>query len=114
MERFARVVLGYHGCLEPTASNLLNGTVSVDEWAPSENSWDWLGHGVYFWEHSPQRALEWARAKAGRLPRRGGKRPRPAVVGAVIQLGRSFDLMNVAHTRELGGAYAQIKAFFER
>ena len=24
---------------------------------PSENDYDWLGRGIYFWEHGPQRAL---------------------------------------------------------
>jgi len=26
----------------------------------SNNPWDWLGNGIYFWENDPQRALEFA------------------------------------------------------
>jgi hypothetical protein len=66
MERFARVVLGYHGCRAPVAADLLSGSLSIEDWAPSENAHDWLGHGVYFWEHSPERALDWARRKVAR------------------------------------------------
>jgi len=66
MERFARVVLGYHGCRASVAAALLSGNLSIDEWAPSENAHDWLGHGLYFWEHAPERALEWARRKVER------------------------------------------------
>ena len=57
MERFARIILGYHGAKTGAATEyarkLLLGEVSVDEWKPSENEFDWLGHGIYFWEHSP-------------------------------------------------------------
>jgi len=56
MLRFPRVVPGYHGCLEPLATELLNGTRPIADWQPSDNSWDWLGKGIYFWEHAPARA----------------------------------------------------------
>ena len=60
MQRFACVVLGYHGCLEPLGTRLLSGKVDVFPWPTSENTWDWLGTGIYFWEHGPSRALRWA------------------------------------------------------
>jgi len=106
MHRFARVVLGYHGCLEPLATKLLSGKLDVFRWPSSENRWDWLGSGIYFWEHGPSRALRWAEDKARRS---GG---RPAVVGAVIQLGRCFDLTDVTHTELLGKAYEQVTRFY--
>ena len=31
----------------------------------SENDYDWLGSGIYFWEEGPKRALEWAQRKFG-------------------------------------------------
>lgn len=112
MDRFARVILGYHGCLEPIASALLSGRLPIEQWAPSENAWDWLGHGLYFWEHSPQRALDWARAKARRHNKRSHGRARPGVVGAVIQLGQCFDLTDVAYSRLLGESYRQLERTF--
>lgn len=106
MEPFARIVIGYHGCNEEFARELLLGSKAIQSWNPSNNQWDWLGHGIYFWEHSPERALRWAQEKY--LSGKGS----PAVVGAVIQLGRCFDLLNEAITailaqmhQELANAY---------
>src|SRR5262249_2886859 len=71
---------------ETLAQRLLLGKLPVSGWRPSINDWDGLGHGIYFWEHAPERALRWARE------RYRGRRQRPAVVGAHLQLGRCFDL----------------------
>ena len=61
----------------------------------STNDYDWLGHGIYFWESNPQRGLDFARERAGR--RRGhAKVTDPAVVGAVIDLGLCLDLTTTA------------------
>ena len=92
MDPFARIVIGYHGCSEEFARDLLLGVLPVRAWKPSTNDWDWLGHGIYFWEHSPERAFRWAKEEGAR---RGFA---PAVVSAVIQLGRCFDLLNEAIT----------------
>lgn len=90
MDRFPRLVLGYHGCEPAFADALIGGDVPIAEWKPSENPYDWLGRGVYFWEHAPERARQWGK---------GG------VVGAVIQLGSCLDLTDVAYTRLLRAAY---------
>jgi uncharacterized protein (DUF433 family) len=55
------------------------------EFLASEQSYDWLGPGVYFWENDPVRAFDWAC-----LPWRNIKTP--SVVGAVIDPGRCLDL----------------------
>lgn len=102
MLRFPRVVLGYHGCIEPVATELLSGAREIADWRPSENPWDWLGRGIYFWEHAPERAKRWADAKAARA---GG---RAAVVGAVIQLGQCFDLTDVNITGTLAEVHREI------
>jgi len=73
--------LAYHGCSAETAQIVLGGF----EFLVRENSYDWLGPGVYFWENDPIRALQWAC-----LPER--KIERPTLVGAVIDLGRCLDL----------------------
>lgn len=59
--------------------------------AASTPDWDWLGHGIYFWQSGHQRALDWARERTDQ----------PAVVGAVIQLSRCLDLFDVEHTEPL-------------
>lgn len=57
------------------------------------NAWDWLGDGIYFWEYGPDRAYRWAAGHDGINVR--------AVVGAVIHLGRCFDLLDTRFTRQL-------------
>jgi hypothetical protein len=99
MDQFARIVVGYHGCSDEFARDLLTGAKPIRDWKPSTNDWDWLGHGIYFWEHSPERALRWAQEQGAR---HGFT---PAVVGAVIQLGRCFDLLNEAITLILTQSY---------
>ena len=65
----------------------------------SNNDYDWLGHGIYYWEDDPKRALDWAIrcAKAGTHPISD-----PAVVGAVIDLA---DCLNLIQTE----AYALVE-----
>ena len=52
----ASFVLGYHGCDRDAGEKLLQN----EQFRPSENSYDWLGSGIYFWEANPDRALDWA------------------------------------------------------
>jgi hypothetical protein len=108
MEPYARIVVGYHGCTTGFAQGLLLGRRPIREWQPSTNDWDWLGHGIYFWEHAPQRAFRWARECYCT------RRQRPAVLGAYIQLGRCFDLLNESITALLGETYERmVRAFAE-
>src|SRR5689334_4210881 len=99
MEQFARTVIGYHGCRQSFSRSLLSGKLTIDGWKPSKNEWDWLGHGIYFWEHSPSRAARWAKQHYGR---------RGDVIGAVIQLGRCFDLLDESITSALISAHREL------
>lgn len=47
-------VLGFHGCDESVAEKLL--CTNYPDFKPSENDYDWLGSGMYFWENDPCRA----------------------------------------------------------
>jgi hypothetical protein len=70
----------------------------------SDNDWDWLGHGVYFWETNPLRGLEFARELQRR--KRGKTNVRdPYVVGAVIDLGFCLDLISSTGIRAVESAY---------
>lgn len=82
-------VLGYHGCDRDVAENLLAG----DEFLASQNEYDWLGPGIYFWEVNPKRGLDWANEL--KAAKRGGVKS-PACVGAVIELGLCLDLTTLA------------------
>lgn len=92
---YQRTVFGFHGCDKRVADAVLTGKARL---SASENAYDWLARGVYFWEHGPMRALDWAGQQAGR---KNSHIKEPAVIGAVIQLGSCFDLLDVKFTREL-------------
>ena len=90
MDRHARIVFGYHGTDPAFAERLIRGEVSIADWSPSTNEYDWLGHGIYFWEYAPDRAREWA-GKGG-------------VVGAIIRLGECLDLTEITYAEMLASA----------
>lgn len=46
MEKFARIVVGYHGCNRTVANALLSGKMPITEWNRSQNDYDWLGHSI--------------------------------------------------------------------
>lgn len=98
------LILGFHGCsLEVFESVVRQG----GELLPSTNDYDWLGNGVYFWEGSEQRAAQWAHDVASR------KRFTPAVIGAVIDLGRCLDLTESACIELLANEYRMLEAEYD-
>lgn len=103
MDKFARTIIGYHGCRAKFARQLLLGSISTSEWQPSRNDYDWLGTGIYFWEHSPTRAFRWAKERYGKSA---------AVIGAIIQLGACFDLMDEEHTSRLARFYMRFRSTY--
>ena len=104
---YQRTVFGFHGCDSRVASGVLAGKSRL---LASANTYDWLGHGIYFWEHGPSRAFEWAAQQARR---KGSNIKRPAVIGAVIQLGNCFDLLDVRFTKELSRHAAGLEQALE-
>jgi len=78
----AGFILGYHGCDRAVGERLLDG----DAFKPSNNDYDWLGPGIYFWEANPVRGVEFAREQRRKNIKEA------FVVGAVIELGWCLDL----------------------
>ncbi|MET0482453.1 MAG: hypothetical protein ABWZ27_05985 [Aestuariivirgaceae bacterium] len=78
-------VLGYHGCDLKVGEEVL----ASSPFKSSENDYDWLGFGIYFWEANPIRGLNYAKET---MRRRRSKITEPFVVGAVIDLGICLDL----------------------
>ncbi len=72
----------------------------------SDNAYDWLGPGVYFWEANPERALDFAIATSRR---KNSKIRKPFVVGAVIDLGLCLDLTTKGSLDMLRETYEQVK-----
>ncbi len=85
----ASFILGYHGCDHDVAEQLLAGT----SFKQSQNSYDWLGWGIYFWEANPQRGLDFAKEV---MKRPNSKIKNPAVIGAIVDLGSCLDLLSAA------------------
>jgi len=99
---FPQIIIGFHGCDKKTADNVINQKTSL---YGSENNYDWLGHGIYFWENNYQRALEFAKEIKG--TGRTVKNPihEPAVIGAVINLGHCFNLLETESLQIVQAAY---------
>lgn len=91
------LVLGFHGTDHATAERVLAGKAGLEH---STNDYDWLGHGIYFWEYSPSRAWEFALEKKKRR-----EISKPAVIGAVIAPGVCFNLLESSALAELKSAY---------
>ena len=103
--RLPAFVLGFHGCDRRLDERVV---AHREHLKASENEYDWLGHGIYFWENDPSRAMAWAREQARRF-RAKRSRFTPAVVGAVIDLGNCLDLLNAASIELVEKAYAYLK-----
>lgn len=101
------LVLGFHGTDESIAKAVVNGEHDL---TPSENHYDWLGNGIYFWDNSPSRALEWAK-ELGK--RKKSKIKKPAVIGAIIDLGNCLDLLDYKNLELLKIGYNTLEATIE-
>ena len=91
--KLPNLVLGFHGCNITTYEAVVkNG----EHLKPSDNDYDWLGNGIYFWENSYKRAYDWACAKYGEDAK---------VVGAILDLGFCLNLTDYASTKVLENGY---------
>ena len=97
------LVLAYHGCDKSLAEKIITGQEQL--WH-SERPWDWLGHGIYFWEDSPTRALHWAQEESRKT---NGKVTTPAVIGAAIDLGNCLNLTEAEALALVRAAYEVYK-----
>lgn len=95
-------IYGFHGCSRKTYENTLMKNISLPM---SENEYDWLGHGIYFWENSYQRAVEWAYSHYGEDGR---------VIGAFLDLGYCLDLTDFRNADILKQGYSLLKDFCEK
>jgi len=106
-DRLPGLVLGYHGCDRTVGEAVLSGKSDLKA---SRNTYDWLGHGVYFWEHSPARAVEWASHLQAK-PRKGERPIRePMAIGAVIDLGLCLNLLDAQFLSQLPIAHAKLQS----
>jgi len=84
-------VLGFHGCDKQVGEKVLAGK---DRLNPSQNDYDWLGNGIYFWENNPNRALDYAKELKKYPQRVKSIIKTPFVIGAIIDLGCCLNLLD--------------------
>jgi hypothetical protein len=99
-------ILGYHGCDKEDGERILNG----EDFTFTRNDYDWLGHGVYFWENNPSRGFQFAQEKQKRRP---DKIKEPFVIGAVIDLGFCLDMTTHNAIAAIKASYNLLPSFLE-
>ena len=97
------IVYGFHGTDQEVGIRILN---RKDEFRPSENEYDWLGPGVYFWENNLKRAWQYAIEDSSRAQ---SSIKTPFVLGAIIELGECLDLLDQEGNDFLENAYREFK-----
>lgn len=103
--KLPNLVLAFHGCDASVFDRVLHVGRQLK---PSKNDYDWLGHGAYFWEQNLQRAKDWAEEQASR-----GAIEKPAVIGAVIDLGHCLNLTDSEFIDLLKEEYEALKSEFD-
>lgn len=83
-------VMGFHSCDKLVGLDVLNGRTQL---RASNNNWDWLGRGIYFWEQNPSRALEYAIESSTKKQFNKILIQTPFVIGAIIELGNCLNLV---------------------
>ncbi len=99
-------VIGFHSCDKEVGLRVLNG---ADDLIPSTNTWDWLGHGIYFWEENPDRAIEYAKENADGTQFNKSKIETPFVLGAHIELRNCLNLVENQSLKILSEAYTGLE-----
>jgi len=101
------IVYRFHGCDRSFGKKIINQKLTLKN---SKNEYDWLGNGMYFWENSPSRALEYAE-NLKENPRQA-KQPikDPCIIGAILHLGNCLDLLDYENLKILKAGFELLKA----
>jgi hypothetical protein len=108
--RRPNLILGFHGCSEDIAHDIITRKKTMKQ---STNDYDWLGHGVYFWENNLSRAMSFANEQATRKQENKEAVIKPAVIGAVIDLGYCLDLLDSDNLSIVKAGYESLKTLTE-
>ena len=100
-------VLGFHGCDATFAEQVVLGKKMLKK---SAHDYDWLGHGVYFWENNVTRAQQWAEDNS---KRKNSLISTPGVLGAFLDLGYCLDLTESESLQKLKISYEVLEKAFE-
>lgn len=98
-------IAAFHSCDREVGLRILNGE---DDLIASDNVWDWLGPGIYFWEQNPGRALEYAIECAVGRQKNKTRIKTPFVIGAVIELGNCLNMLEPGSIDIVKEAHAEL------
>lgn len=99
----SNLILGFHGCRKSIIEDVVLQKTTMKA---SNNAFDWLGSGIYFWENNFQRAYEWAVSRYGEAD--------AAVLGGVLSLGKCLDFLDSKYLALLEPAYQRLKIMTEK
>lgn len=99
------LIFGFHGCDAQVRDYLLN---NPDIIKISKEPYDWLGHGMYFWENNIDRAMQWAIEKKKR-----GAINNPTVIGAILNLGYCCDFLDSRFIAALKNSHDLMSASYD-
>jgi hypothetical protein len=97
------LLIGFHGCEEAVRDDIVSGKTMLKA---SQNKYDWLGTGSYFWEGNYTRALDFATNPPGNKHIK-----HPAVLGAVLDLQYCLDLMDTEFIRQVTNSFRNLKEY---
>jgi hypothetical protein len=98
------LLIGFHGCEESVRDDIVAGKTMLKA---SQNGYDWLGAGLYFWEDNYMRAMDFAIHPPGKR-----KINHPAVLGAVLDLQHCLNLMNMECILMVKNSFDNLKGSF--
>ncbi len=107
------LILGFHGCDVSVRDKVICRKGILLK--PSNNKYDWLGGGVYFWENNYERAFDFAEFLKNNPPANKTQRiEKPGVIGAIIDLGFCLDLLDSRNLSILQQGYLTLKELNEK
>jgi len=104
-------LIGFHGCDRVVGEKVLAGKTALRS---STNTYDWLGHGIYFWENNPQRALQFANQVKSNPLRYKNKISHEFVIGAIIVPGHCLNLLEAQSLEIVRQGYTSLKGLHEK
>ena len=107
-----QILIGYHGCDITTRDGFVSGKLIPKI---SQNAYDWLYDGLYFFEGDSDRALKLAKAASERSNQALTRHPiaTPAVVGVVLDIDRIFDLSTQHGIENFSAATSSLESAYK-
>lgn len=103
------LIIGFHGCDMSVRDQVVTMETLL---RPSENAYDWLGNGIYFWENNLNRAYAFSKELMLRANAKS-KIETPSAVGAILDMGFCLDLLNEEHIEMVKKSFITLSQSYE-